>query len=500
MARADLDPHRQDSLLFCVILFRLRCARSAWQRYFRSSRFHYLMSKLIILMAVALPLADCWHAPVSAADWQWPSWLSTEADPPGTPDWWKKNKKRALFEPGKGYSVEGVEGYFDQEGRPMNTKVAKVVHLKKNKSSSLLEDVNLMQSVTDLKKQVGLGPDQQAAEQTYAAGEDSFRREAYGEAAKLFKQTISRWPDSKLEQDAMFFLGESQFFDNKYPEAIETYSKLLKKYPNSLHLDKVIRRQFDIARYWEKYHQYKPRWATTPNLFDNTRPLFDTLGRSLKAYENIRLNDPTGPLADDSVMATANSHFLRERYDDADYYYELVRREYPRSEHQFEAHILGLQCKLRKYQGPDYDGTPLLEAKKLVKQLKTQFAGEMNTEERNRLAEIRATLIKQLAARDFKRAKGYDTTEHFESARFYYSELVRDYPDTPLAELAKQRYQELAGEPAHPKTNMGWLIAMFPENSERKAIAQVPMVESDNQIQIANQPKNTSPEAQTVVR
>ncbi len=465
------------------------------------------MSKLsVTLLAVALSLSTIYPTSTNAAGWQWPSIFSSQNNPPGSPEWWKRNKNRAVFEPGKGYRVEGVEGYFDQEGRSMKARAAKVE--SKKKDSGLLKDVSVSKTVTDLKTQVGLGPNQQKAEQAYAAGEDSFRREDYGEAAKLFKQAIARWPDSKIEQDAMFFLAESQFFSDKYPDAIETYDRLLKKYANTPHLDKVIQRQFDIARYWEKHHLYKPHWAITPNFFDNTRPLFDTSGRSLKAFENIRLNDPTGPLADDSIMATANSYFLRQRYNDADYYYELLRREYPRSDHQFEAHLLGLRCKLQKYQGPDYDGTPLLEAKKLIKQLKTQFAGELNAEERDRVAETHANLIKQLAARDFKRAKGYDKTKHFESARFYYGQLIRDYPDTPLAELAKERYQQLAGKPAHPESSLAWLINMFPESSERKAIAQVPLIEPvspiqfDTQPQLAHQPKNGSLETpgQTTLR
>ena len=60
-------------------------------------------------------------------------------------------------------------------------------------------------------------------------------------------------------------------------------------------------------------------------------------------------------------------------------------REYPRSELQFEAHLLGLQAKLRKYQGENYDGTPLEEAKMLVKQLNSQFCGRLSKEEKDRL-------------------------------------------------------------------------------------------------------------------
>ena len=50
-------------------------------------------------------------------------------------------------------------------------------------------------------------------------------------------------------------------------------------------------------------------------------------------------------------MATANAHFVNGRWDDADYHYGLLRTEYPKSEHQFQAHLLGLRCKLLRYQG-----------------------------------------------------------------------------------------------------------------------------------------------------
>ena len=48
----------------------------------------------------------------------WSRW--TDDPPVGSADWWKYNKDDAVFTPGKGYSVEGVEGYFDQSGRPLD--------------------------------------------------------------------------------------------------------------------------------------------------------------------------------------------------------------------------------------------------------------------------------------------------------------------------------------------------------------------------------------------
>jgi outer membrane protein assembly factor BamD (BamD/ComL family) len=461
-----------------------------------------VMPKLCAAFAVAVLLAagGCASLNLNPTTWQMPSLVSEEA-PPGTPDWWKKHKSKAEFVVGEGWRVPGFEDYYDDEGRPIRARVAKIVKAKDEVKQTLLEDVKVAESITKFKAQFGLGPDQRIAEQTYAAGEELFRAQKYAGATKKFKEAAGRWPDSKLQQDAMFYLAESEFFDKQYGEAVSAYDQLLEKYPNSPHLDKVIRRQFDIARYWEKHHAYQPHWATTPNLFDETRPLFDTLGRALRTYDNIRLNDPTGPLADDAIMASANSYFLRGRYGDADYQYELVRNEYPRSEHQFEAHILGLQCKLRKYQGADYDSTPLIEAKKLVKQLKVQFAGNLNSEERARLAEIQGQLNQQLAERDFRMAKFYDDTEHYGSAKFYYAQLMRDYPDTPLATQARERYLELDGSPDHPESNMGWLVDLFPENAERQSIQQVPMIAPEGQTRLATEPQESVPaDGNTILR
>ena len=446
---------------------------------------------LATLTAIALLGASgCATINMNPTKWEWPS-LAGKPDPPGSAEWWKKHKKKAEFVPGSGYRVAGVDGYFDELGRPINARVAKTI--EETKSKGLLGDVKVTGAVAGVKSQLGMGPDQALAEKAFASGEDLFRRQEYKAAAKEFKKVISRAPDTPLEQESLFYLAESNFYADDYPEATDNYSELLTKYPNTTHLDKVIRRQFDIARYWEQHHQHAPHWATTPNLFDDSRPLFDTLGHSLKNYENIRLNDPTGPLADDAIMATANSHFLRGRYNDADYYYDLLRREYPRSEHQYEAHILGLQCKLRMYQGPDYVATPLLEAKQLIKQLKVQFGAELDEAERARLAEIQGTLVMQLATRDFNSAKWYEENKHYESARMYYSQLVRDYPDTPLAAEARQRYEALGGKPAHPETKLKWLVDIFPESAERTAIAQVPLLTPEgapqSPLQLASQPE-----------
>ncbi|MCC6493037.1 MAG: outer membrane protein assembly factor BamD [Pirellulales bacterium] len=436
---------------------------------------------LMTICGVSLPVAGGCAALRLPAP-RWPE-IGSEKAPVGTPAWWKKHKKQAVFDPGKGFRVDGVEGYFDEQGRPINARVAKVVD-QKDAGGGLLGDPQFQKRMTELKQSVGLGPDHEQAQQDFDAAEDLFRREKYGEAAKHYKEAAGGWPDSQLEQDAMFKQAESYFFAARYPAAEKAYEKLLRKYPNTAHLDKIVTRQFSIARYWEQYQDYDPRWVTTPNFFNRTLPLFDTVGRAMKSYENIRLNDPTGPLADDAIMASANSYFLRGRYLDADEQYDLLRKEYPRSDHQFQAHLLGLKCKMNIYQGPDYDGTPLDEAKVLVKQLKVQFAGKLSSDEKQLVAEADATLNRELALREFKMGQHFDNIEWYGSAKIYYAQLLEDYPNTPLAEQARTRLAAIDGEPEVPKSMLDPVLNILPESAERRATAQVPMI-VDRQTRLA---------------
>jgi TolA-binding protein len=325
---------------------------------------------------------------------------------------------------------------------------------------------------------VGLGPNEEFARAAYAEGERLFIAKDYSAAADRFEEAVERGPHSAIEQDAMFMLAESYFFDDRYIKARDAYDALVKEHPNTRYLDTVIDREWSIAQYWENYEEYSPDWLMTPNGYDKTRPWLDTVGHAIKTYDNIRLNDPTGPRADDAIMATANIYFQRGRYDDADYHYSLLRTEYPRSEMQFEAHLLGLQAKLRKYQGADYDGAPLEEAKTLVKQLRSQFAGRLSNEEKERLRTVEGQLNLEIATRDYNMAEHYDGTKYYGAARYYYAEVIKKYPETDLAKQARDRMAEIGGEPEKPPKRLAWFVDLFPESSERTRVARIPELQN----------------------
>lgn len=303
----------------------------------------------------------------------------------------------------------------------------------------------------------GYGPNEQVARKAFDEGEALFKEKKYDEAAKKFKSAADRWPDSLLEEDARFMLGESYFFADRYASAHDTYGELMKKFENTRYLDTVVKREFAIGRYWEQMYTKRPHWPVTPNLTDKTMPWFDSFGHALDAYERVRLQDPTGPLADSSVMATASAHFAREQWEDAEHYYEMLRKEYPNSQFQMQAHLLGMTAEQQIYQGKDYDGAPLKKEEEIAKQTLVQFASKLPEDERARVLETTHRITENKAQREWAMGQYYEKKRYYGAARYYYQNVLKDYPLTQTAQVARKRLEEIKDYPDAPTNHLRWL-------------------------------------------
>ncbi|MBI3461838.1 MAG: outer membrane protein assembly factor BamD [Planctomycetes bacterium] len=297
-------------------------------------------------------------------------------------------------------------------------------------------------------------------------GEALFQQAKYTEAIDKFRTAAKLWPDSPVAEDSLFRVGECYFFSDNYPDAHDAYQEVMTKYENSRYLDHIVQREFKMAQYWQALGR-TPAGQSYINFTDKTQPWFNTPGNALDAYDAIRLHDPAGDLADDAIMATATTHFENGRFEEADYHFGLLRSEYPQSEHQAKAHMLGIRAKLENYQGPHYDSKPLDEAEELTGQALVQFPTEL-ADERERLLQTRAAARAQQAERDWSIGEYYAKTEHYGAARYHWQKLRADFPDTRFAEMAAERLAQTKDLPENPPQRLPWLIKLFPENKRRR--------------------------------
>ncbi len=381
-------------------------------------------------------------------------------------DWWEANRSRATYVPGRGYYVEGTNGFFDYDGRKLSTDL---IHsgtaAEQENNEGFLDRIAPKKWFAKMQVMIGRGPDEKIARQALADGDSLFRQKKFKEAADKYRIAYKRWPDSPLEEEALYKAAESEFFADRYSKADDEYALLIKKFPSTQYISQAVIRRFSIGRYWDQSDNANHHFALTPNFTDKTRPTFDTGGHAIRVYERIRLDDPTGPLADDSVMAAASYYFQKGRWDDADYHYGLLRSEFPKSEHQYQAHLLSLRCKLLKYQGPGYEGAPLDEAEELATQLLTQFPTELGSE-REKVAQVRAGIRAQRALREWDTGEYYAKHKYYGAARMYYAKVVKEFPETQIAEQSRERLGLYKDEPANPANKFQWLVDLLPESKK----------------------------------
>lgn len=325
--------------------------------------------------------------------------------------------------------------------------------------------------LTSAKAAMGLGPDESAAREHYqramriyqsaADAEGDQRKEQFLDASKAFAKSADRWPSSSVEEDALFHQAESLFFAERYPRAEDKFAMLVKKYANTKYIDTLSKRRFQMAKYWLDHYQQDKDLPVTPNLTAKDRPVFDKYGHAIRILEQIRLDDPTGELADDATMLAASASFREGKYYRADEFLTDLRRSFPSSQHQYAAHMLGLRCKVELYQGPSYDAGPLDAAEELIKQMRRQFPTESAKD-----TELLATAWKDVrmnrAIREMKLAQYRDRRNEVRAARTQYEKIVRDYSDTSLAQNAEERLAQLGGRPDLPPQRLQWLARVFP--------------------------------------
>ncbi|MCA9121949.1 MAG: outer membrane protein assembly factor BamD [Planctomycetaceae bacterium] len=334
-----------------------------------------------------------------------------------------------------------------------------------------------------VRKLTGNGPNPQDAKLLFAQAQRAYNeaaqqklqnanidvRKKFASAAQLFESAAKTWPESELEQDSLHMAAESYFFADHYWDAETNYEKLLKSYPNSKYIDAVQPRRFAIAQYWLELHRKDPMAFYELNFFDEATPTRDGFGHAMRVFDRIRLDDPTGKLADDATLALGNAYFAAGKFMKADEYYADLRKTFPSSEHQFQAHFLGLKAKLEAYQGPDYSADAINEAEKLVDQIRKQFPVEAQ-QEREYLSRETARIRYLKAERDWLMAKRFDRRAEYGAAKHYLTALVAEYPETPFGERSRQRLREIGGEPDIPEQPLSWLVAMFPEDDEVKTL------------------------------
>ncbi len=287
-------------------------------------------------------------------------------------------------------------------------------------------------------------------------------------AANRFREAAAHLPNSAMEEDALFMQGEAYFFADEYVMANRAYEGLISKFSGTSYLDQAEARRFSIAQFWLKTAEANPT-TTTINLANKMLPTTNLASEARRILHRIRLDDPTGKLSDDSTMALGSAFFRAGRYQEAADAFDDLRKSYPGSPHQFNAHLFELKALLETYAGPEYDGAPLEKADKLLQAIVKLFPEEVERQ-KEYLASEGSRVRNMLADRDYKVGQYYESKGENRAAGIYYAAVADRFKDTEIANIAQERIAIVAEKEPYPEQQAGWFTDLFPEAKSNRPL------------------------------
>lgn len=358
-----------------------------------------------------------------------------------------------------------IESYPDEDGNFIRPEGRLA---DKRKASDLPGPLKKLQSIGTREVNQTLAREQYAeAEKKFeqaSALEGEERSKAFVAAAKLFDEAGKNWTSSYLHQDALMMAAESYFFAEKYPTAEDRYAKLLKEYPRTQYQDRVDRRRMEIGQFWlgfdDKFYHV--------NFTDKRKPWNDTAKHGVRVLEKMRLDSPTGALADDATMQLATNNFNKQKWPEALNSFDELISAFPDSKHLYQAHFLGIKAALLSYRGPEYTQEPLEYAEKYFKGLR--HFGEQARDDKAEIDSMYTELMNRKAERVYHNAVYRYNKQEAQSARLQCEEVLLKYPNTAYAEPARELMKKLENMPDVPTPYLSGLAKLFPDNDKTKEL------------------------------
>ena len=268
----------------------------------------------------------------------------------------------------------------------------------------------------------------------YKEAERTFEKKDYDRAFKEFRKVLIHYPDSKEAADAQYYLGRCLEEMGKQYKAFQEYSKVIDSYPNSVRINEVVERLYVLGEYF--LNRQTKKWLGISRYEFIEHP-------SIEIFNFIVTKVPYTPQAPKAQYKLGLLLMELGRYRESRSAFEKVIANYPESEWTDPAKYQLAIATAKSSAGEEYDSTALREAtvrlKEFIKQHPDAEITEAATEQFKEFRE-------REAKKNFDIAQFYEKQRKFKSAKMYYKTVIKNYPESPYAQKAKNRIENLADE------------------------------------------------------
>jgi outer membrane protein assembly factor BamD len=261
----------------------------------------------------------------------------------------------------------------------------------------------------------------------------AFDKHDFSLALKAARRVVHLWPLSDYAPQGHYLMARCYEARHEDERAFKSYQQLLLLFPKAANYEEIINRQFQIANRFLAGQRFLT-WGYVP--------LFPSMEKTIKLYDQIIKNGAYSDIAPQAQMAIGQAHEKKLIKD-----YPAAAQAYEKAADRYHDQPIGTEALYREgiaynkqAKTAEYDQSIAAQAIATFTDFITLHPAD------NRVTEAQKTIesLKTEQARgSFDIAKFYERHHRWQGALIYYNEVLLKDPNSKYAETARQRIDAL---------------------------------------------------------
>lgn len=249
----------------------------------------------------------------------------------------------------------------------------------------------------------------------------------YQKAAKAYRMLVYNYPDSKLAGPASVEAARCLMHTGYYYSAFVALKKAIQSYSSTIDLKDAVKTMYEIG---VKFQQGAKREFFGIKIMSGS-------DAAVEVFEEAYNSEPWGEYADDSLFGIGESLKGRRKYAEAIERYQKLIDTFPDSPFVPRAKLAQATCYDLKSRGWERDYLSMSRAAETLREIKPDADVAEQAEAYREIIEDR------LAHKHFDTAKFYSRRKKYVSSAVYLNKVIREFPNTVWAELAKVELERI---------------------------------------------------------
>lgn len=269
------------------------------------------------------------------------------------------------------------------------------------------------------------------AKEQLDVAQKAFDEKEFSLALRAARRVVTVWPLSDYAPQAQYLIARCHEAKGREEKAFKQYQKVLDKYPRSTNYEEVVGREYEIANHYLNGKWFK-LWGIIP---------YRSMDRTAEMFEKVVRSGPYSDIAPQAQMRIGAAREKQRNYPLAAKAYEVAADRY-NDRPAVAADALYRQglAYQKQAQAAEYDQTTAGKAIATFTDFLTLFPNDpRGSEARETISDLKS----EQARGNFKVAQFYEKSKRYRGALVYYNEVLIQQPNSPYAETARVRIDEL---------------------------------------------------------